>query len=90
MACLDNGCMLLLNINGNDSEQKTRFILPEGKQRWPSCILATQDRFMMGDREGSLHLYSTEKEVILRGRQKLKTGLNFLFISLGRLLFNRF
>lgn len=73
MACLDNGRLLLLNIfDGNDSEPKTRFILPEGKQRWPSCILATQSRFMMGDREGSLHLYSTKKEVVLWGRQKEK------------------
>lgn len=67
MACLDNGRLLLLNIfDGNDSEPKTRFILPEGKQRWPSCILATQSRFMMGDREGSLHLYSTKKETPLQ------------------------
>ncbi|KAI9558766.1 hypothetical protein GHT06_015555 [Daphnia sinensis] len=67
MACLDNGRLLLLNIfDGNDSEPETRFILPEGKQRWPSCILATQSRFMMGDREGSLHLYSTQKETPLQ------------------------
>ena len=40
-----------------------------------SCVLATQNRFIMGDRE-SFHLYSTEEEVcwlsfftLLRGRQ---------------------
>ena len=72
MACLDNGRMLLMNIlDGSESQPRAQFILPEGKQRWPSCVLATQNRFMMGDREGSFHLYSTEKEVgfeILRGR----------------------
>ena len=65
MACLDNGRMVLMNILGGNSESQpsAQFILPEGKQRWPSCVLATQNRFMIGDREGSFHLYSTEKEV---------------------------
>ncbi len=63
IACLDNGRMVLMDtLTGN--ETLPRFILPEGKQRWPSCVLATQNHFMIGDREGSFHLYSTENEVV--------------------------
>ena len=61
VACLDGGRMVLMNLHTGSS--LARFILPESKQRWPSCILATQNHFLMGDREGSFHLYSTEKEV---------------------------
>lgn len=65
IACLDNGRMVLMNLIGDgESQPSTRFVLPEGKQRWPSCILATHNRFMIGDREGSLHLYTAEKEVV--------------------------
>lgn len=65
MACLDGGRVVLINLVGDrQSQPTTGFILPEGKQRWPSCALATHNRFMIGDREGSLHLYSTEKEVL--------------------------
>lgn len=68
MACLDNGRLLLMNVlGGSESPPRAQFILPDGKQRWPSCVLATQNRFMMGDREGSFHLYSTEKEVGFSG-----------------------
>ena len=90
MACLDNGRMVLMNLldgSSRESQPRAQFILPEGKQRWPSCVLATQNRFMMGDREGSFHLYSTEKEVcwlgffftFLRGRQTV-TQIERLFL----------
>ncbi|XP_046645596.1 WD repeat-containing protein 6-like [Daphnia pulicaria] len=78
MACLDNGRLLLMNVlGGSESPPRAQFILPDGKQRWPSCVLATQNRFMMGDREGSFHLYSTEKETPLQSFSHIhgKNGL---------------
>jgi hypothetical protein len=93
MACLDNGRMVLMNLldgSSRESQPRAQFILPEGKQRWPSCVLATQNRFMMGDREGSFHLYSTEKEVCWLGffllsceadKQLHKSKDDFFFIN---------
>ena len=79
IACLDNGRMLLMDrLTGNES--LPRFILPEGKQRWPTCVLATQNHFMIGDREGSFHLYSAENEVVfLVSEQTVNNANNILF-----------
>nr|CAH0107907.1 unnamed protein product [Daphnia galeata] len=93
MACLDNGRMVLMNLldgSSRESQPRAQFILPEGKQRWPSCVLATQNRFMMGDREGSFHLYSTEKETPLQSFPHIhgKNGLTDVQSDpLGQLLY---
>ena len=61
IACFDHGRLLLMDLAGSPS---SRYVLPEAKQRWPSCVLATPNHLIIGDREGSLHLYSKQSEVI--------------------------
>ena len=66
IACLDNGRLQLMHL-GEGSEPSFRFILPESKQRWPSCaLLANRDHLLIGDRDGSLHLYTLNSEVKVR------------------------
>lgn len=63
IACFDQGKLLLMDSLSSGSPS-SRYVLPEAKQRWPSCVLATRHHLIIGDRDGSLHLYSKQSEVI--------------------------
>lgn len=60
LVSFDQGRMELRKLS--HPETKAFFILPEGKQRWPGCALVTDQAAIIGDREGSLHLYSIGQE----------------------------
>lgn len=74
LACLDQGRLFIINSLPHDSSSSMKFVLPEGKQRWPSCVLATLHHFLIGDRDGSLHLYSKENRVIFH------SAITFIFL----------
>ena len=61
LACLDSGRMQLGQLaEGNNL---TELILPDSKQRWPTCAVLQPDALLVGDREGSLHLYNVTNKV---------------------------
>lgn len=64
LVSFDRGRIELLCLKRrHDPQLSARFVLPEGKQRWPSCALITQAALIVGDRDGSLHLYAREQQV---------------------------
>jgi len=61
LVCFDKGRMELRDLI--NVEIKDHFLLPDGKQRWPECALSTGGALLVGDRDGSLHLYHSNHKV---------------------------
>ena len=61
--CFADGLMELLDIDGGCGKPAAQFLLPLAKQRWPSCVYSAKGAILVGDREGSLHLYSLRQKV---------------------------
>ena len=64
IVCFADGFMELRNIAGAFQEATAQFVLPSAKQRWPSCARIINGAILIGDREGSLHLYSPGEQVV--------------------------
>ena len=65
LVCFDRGRLELRDLSpGNHPQPRGHFVLPEAKQRWPGCALVTDQVAIVGDREGSLHLFSIAQQVI--------------------------
>lgn len=65
IVCFSDGLMELRNIADGLQEATAQFILPSIKQRWPSCANTIKGVVLIGDREGSLHLYSPHDKVVI-------------------------